>query len=446
MDFFITTFGCQMNENDSELISGLLQSAGHRRVETPEQARIIVVNTCCVRESAEKRALGYIGSLKKLYQEDKSRIIAVCGCMIQRAGMTELFQRSYRHVGILTGTFAAARLPAYIEEYALTGRAVVDIEERYQGNELQQPRYIPAGQGIWRAQVNVNYGCDNFCSYCIVPYVRGRERSRAPQEIVDEITALAAQGLAEVQLLGQNVNSYGHDLQQEAIDFAGLLTRINAIDGLKRIRYMTSHPRDFDRRLAETIASLPKVCRHFHLPIQSGADRILKLMNRGYDRRGYLDKLDMLRGLCPDATVTTDLIVGFPGESEEDFQQTLELVTAARFDAAYTFIYSRRSGTPAADFPGQVPSEIKQERLQRLMAVQNPISLELNQALVGRVLPVMVEGPSKNNSAMLAGRSEGNKVVVFHSPKSILPGSILDLRIEQARTWNLLANAGECWQ
>jgi len=434
MNFFIQTFGCQMNENDSALIASLLEQQGYQRVDSAEQADIIIVNTCSVRESAENRALGYIGSLKHLYETGSTSVIAVVGCMAQRSGVAETLARSYRHVGIIIGTFAAARLPQYIGSFLLNGRRIVDVDERY-GEEAQRPE--GAGrEGAWRAQININYGCNNFCSYCIVPYVRGRERSRKPESIIREISVLAKQGLKEVQLLGQNVNSYGKDLDTPST-FAALLRQVHDIAGLLRIRYLTSHPRDFTLELAKTIGGLPKVCRHFHLPVQSGCDRILQLMNRGYDTGSYLNLLAQLRALFPEASFTTDLIVGFPGETEADFQQTLDFVRQVRFDSAYTFLYSRRSGTPAAGFPGQVEEAVKKERLQRLMEVQNPISLELNQRLEGRELSVLVEGESKNRPEMLAGRSDGNKIVVFSPTKELIPGDLVRVRIETAQTWNL---------
>ncbi len=434
MDFYIKTFGCQMNENDSALIASLLEQQGYRAVDQAEQADIIIVNTCSVRESAENRALGYIGSLKHLHDTGSAAVIAVMGCMSQRSGVADRLLKSYRQVGIMIGTFAAKRLPGYIQRYLLDGKRIVDVDERY-GEEIQRTEQPPQGKQ-WRAQVNINYGCNNFCSYCIVPYVRGRERSRAPESIVAEIRALADQGLKEVQLLGQNVNSYGKDLAQ-AVSFGDLLRQIHDIEGLQRIRYMTSHPRDFNQALAETIAQLPKVCRHFHLPIQSGSDRLLKLMNRGYDTGHYRQLLDLIRRLFPEASITTDLILGFPGESEADFQETLDFVREARFDAAYTFLYSRRSGTPAADLPGQVAEDLKKERLQHLMAVQNPISLEINDSLVGREVLLLVEGESKTSRMMLSGRTDGNKIVVFPATKQIVPGDPVRVKITAAQTWNL---------
>lgn len=428
-----------MNENDSQLIAGLMTSAGHESCDDLQQADVIIVNTCCVRESAENRALGFIGSLKKLKQDKPELVICVTGCMMQKSGTLDLFRASYRHVGVLTGTFAASRLPRYIAEYAANGRRIFDVEERYDGEELLRSRDTALRQGInsWRARVNINFGCNNFCSYCIVPYVRGRERSRTPVDIIQEVQALAAGGVKEIELLGQNVNSYGREFTCGQADFAGLLQALDRIEGIERIRYMTSHPRDLDRRLVETIAKSKHVCHHFHLPVQSGCDRILDLMNRGYTASGYIEKLDMIRQNCPDAVVTTDFIVGFPSESEQDFSETLDFIQQCRFDTAYTFIYSRRSGTPAARMQEQVDELVKKERLQRLMAVQDPISLQINQRMIDKEYEVMVEGSSKNEPQTMSGRTDGNKIVIFPLAE-IKPGSKRKVKITEARTWNLL--------
>ena len=428
-----------MNENDSQLIAGLMTSAGHESCDDLQQADVIIVNTCCVRESAENRALGFIGSLKKLKQDKPELVICVTGCMMQKSGSLDLLRASYRHVGVLTGTFAASRLPRYIAEYAANGRRIFDVEERYDGEELLRSRDTALRQGInsWRARVNINFGCNNFCSYCIVPYVRGRERSRTPVDIIQEVQALAAGGVKEIELLGQNVNSYGREFTCGQADFAGLLQALDRIEGIERIRYMTSHPRDLDRRLVETIAKSKHVCHHFHLPVQSGCDRILDLMNRGYTASGYIEKLDMIRQNCPDAVVTTDFIVGFPSESEQDFSETLDFIQQCRFDTAYTFIYSRRSGTPAARMQEQVDELVKKERLQRLMAVQDPISLQINQRMIDKEYEVMVEGSSKNDPQTMSGRTDGNKIVIFPLAE-IKPGSKRKVKITEARTWNLL--------
>ena len=429
-----------MNENDSQLISGLLASSGHVCCDELKQADIIIINTCCVRESAENRALGYIGSLKSLKQARPELVICVTGCMIQKTDVAEKIEQSYRHVGILAGTFAASRLPRYIAEYAANGRRIIDIEERYDGEELVRSREnaLCYGENNWRAQVNINFGCNNFCSYCIVPYVRGRERSRTPVDIIQEVQALAAGGVREIELLGQNVNSYGKDFSCGQADFAGLLQALDRVDGIERIRYMTSHPRDLDERLVDTIASSKHVCHHFHLPVQSGCDRILDLMNRGYTIEVYKQKLDMIRHYCPDAVVTTDIIVGFPGETDKDFDQTLSFMKECRFDTAYTFIYSKRSGTPAARMQDQVREDIKKERLQHLMSVQDPISLQINQMMVGKEYEIMIEGNSKRDKNTQSGRTDGNKIVIIQEKQEYNSGSLQHVRITDAKTWNLI--------
>ena len=440
MRYYIQTFGCQMNENDSRHIASLLASAGHKPCLQTEEADIIIVNTCCVRESAENRALGFIGSLKHLKENNPELIIVVCGCMSQKDGNANMLASKYRHIGIIIGTFAISFLPEYIEEYAATGKRIIDITERY---DMEEPSYGSLNSTIneqYRAQVNINFGCNNFCTYCIVPYVRGRERSRKPEDIISEIKQLASSGVKEVQLLGQNVNSYGKDMNGNNWDFAQLLIAINDINGIERIRYMTSHPRDFDQRLAEIIAKLPKVCSHFHLPVQSGCDRILKLMNRGYTTDEYKQKIGIIRQLIPNATITTDLIVGFPGENDNDFNQTLQFLQDIEFDAAYTFIYSKRSGTIAADLPNHIPEQIKKERLQILMDIQNQISLKLNRKLVGTTQEVMIDGISKNREDMLSGRTSGNKIVVFPLREKNIwhPGDLIPIKINSAQTWNLV--------
>jgi len=436
MLYHIETFGCQMNENDSLIIGDLLHSLGHQPAGEIAKADIIVINTCCVRETAESRALGFIGSLKHYKELNPGICIAVCGCMAQKSDTAEVLRKKYRHVGVVCGTFAMAQLPYYIEQYLSDGQRIFDVEERYDREDIQRDKHLSESDNNYKAQVNINYGCNNFCSYCIVPYVRGRERSRQPQVICDEIRALVAHGCREIQLLGQNVNSYGHDLEGNW-GFARLLEEVSAIEGLDRIRFMTSHPRDFSHHLIDTIAKLPNVCRQFHLPVQAGCNRILQEMNRGYTKEYYREILAHLRENFPDATVTTDLIVGFPGETDEDFAETLEFIAECRFDAAYTFIYSRRSGTPAAIMPDQVPEEVKKQRLQQLMDIQNPISLAQNEKLVGETLVVMTEGPSRTNAEVWSSRSEGGKIVLFPAVDGLQPGMLKKVRIEKAQTWNL---------
>ena len=436
------TFGCQMNENDSAFISSLLQNAGHSKAISTEEADIIVVNTCCVRQNAENKAFGYIGSLKRLKEKNADVVIAVCGCMVQKDGNTEAFLKKARHVGILCGTFAISRLPEYIEEYRGRGEVIVDIQQNYEQPGARQ--IFPHIDGkSYKAQVNIIYGCDNFCAYCIVPYVRGRERSRAPQQIIEEVQLLVRAGVKEVQLLGQNVNSFGKDFADNSCDFARLLQILDEIEGLRRIRYMTSHPRDFSTELVDVVVNSRHICHHFHLPLQAGCDKILLAMNRGYNTAYYGRLLEKIRQKTPNATITSDLIVGFPGETEQDFRQTLDFVAACQFDAAYTFLYSERSGTPAAQMPDQVNAEVKKERLHRLMSIQNPISLRHNQKLIGQTQNILVEGPSKNKSDHWYGRNDGNKIVVFPyiDNSGIEAGRFITVQILQAQTWNLYGEA-----
>ena len=437
MKYFIQTFGCQMNECDSSHIAALLSEAGHSPVENREEADIILVNTCCVRQTAENRALGYIGSLKGLKEQKPGLIIAVCGCMVQKDGATADFLRRYRHVGLLLGTFAIYRIPEHIASYQSRGEVIVDVKETY--TEEENTSLLVPGATGYSARVNIIYGCNNFCTYCIVPYVRGREHSREPRRILAEVSALAKTGVKEIQLLGQNVNAYGRDMPETGWDFVRLLRELDDLGYIDRIRYMTSHPRDFTPELTEAIAASRHICRHFHLPLQSGCDRMLAAMNRGYDTAYYARLLKNIRSLMPEATITSDLIVGFPGETEEDFKQTLDFVAACKLDAAYTFLYSRRSGTPAASLPQQIEPEIKKERLQRLAAIQNPISLALNRRLIGTRQEIIVEGASKNNPDRWCGRTDGNKTAVFayDGSGSLKPGDLISLRINSAKTWNL---------
>ncbi|MCL1816236.1 MAG: tRNA (N6-isopentenyl adenosine(37)-C2)-methylthiotransferase MiaB [Clostridiales bacterium] len=438
MKYFIQTFGCQMNDSDSNLMDASLSQAGYSRATAAEKADIIVVNTCCVRQTAENRAFGYIGSLKCLKEQKPHLIIAVCGCLVQKEGSLAGFLNRYRHVSLLLGTFAFARLPEYIEDYRSRGEVIIDVAEDYEAHPYS---YLPALSPVnnYRSQISIILGCNNYCSYCIVPYVRGRERSRKPWQILEEAQALVRAGVKEVQLLGQNVNAYGKDIVDLNWDFARLLHELDKTAGIERIRYMTSHPRDFSLKLIETIAAAQHICHHFHLPLQSGCDKILSAMNRGYDTAYYAQLLENIRSHMPQATITSDLIVGFPGETEEDFQQTLDFLAVCQFDTAYTFLYSQRSGTPAATLPLQVAAEVKKERIQRLMSVQNHISLAQNQQLIGAKQEIMVEGASKNNPMRWSGRTRGNKIVVFDykAGKNIQAGDLLMLRITAAQTWNL---------
>lgn len=431
--YLVITYGCQMNEHDSERLAGMLEAAGYRPALREEDAGVIILNTCCVREKPENKVYGRLGRLKRLKERRPDLLIGVCGCMVQQPRAAEEMRRRAPYIDLIFGTHNLHRLPELLAAARATREQQVEIWK----HPLEA---TPAGLPVKRkdgikAYVTISYGCNNFCTYCIVPYVRGRERSRPPEQILAEVRQLAAEGYREVTLLGQNVNSYGRDLE-EGIDFAGLLAAADQIDGIERLRYTTSHPRDFTQQLIDTIAASRHVCEHFHLPVQAGSNRVLEMMARGYNRAEYLDLVRRIREKIPPAAITTDLIVGFPGETEADFQDTLDLLEKVRFANAFSFIYSPRQGTRAARLPDQVPLEVKKERFNRLLEVQNRISWEINQELVGLEVTVLVEGPSKTNPDLLAGRTRTNKIVVF-AGRPELRGSIVPVRITAAETWTL---------
>jgi len=436
--YYIQTFGCQMNERDTEVLAGMLKKMGYQKSDDLEKADIILFNTCCVREKAENKVLSYLGELKDLKSKNPNLIIGVCGCMVQQEGMSNVIRRSAPHVELLFGTHNIHELPDLIENILASRNPQVSIwnSEGEIKENLPSEREFP-----FKSLVNITYGCNNFCTYCIVPYVRGRERSRYPQHIIKEITNMAADGVIEVMLLGQNVNSYGKDFADQT-DFADLLKIINDIEGLKRIRYMTSHPRDFTDKLIRTIAECTKVCQHFHLPVQAGSNKILKKMNRGYTRENYIELIKKIRNKHPNAVITTDIIVGFPGETEEDFLETLNLVETIRFDGAFSFIYSTRTGTPAAKYKEQVPLEIKKERIQRINKKINLISHQINEEYLNKTVDVLVEGISKTNAHMLFGRTNGNKTVIFPGNVSYV-SKIVSVIITEPQTWILKGNMQE---
>lgn len=432
MKYKLLTFGCQANERDSETIAGMLKEMGCTPAETLNEADLILFNTCCVREKAEQKVFSQIGELRDLKSQKPNLIIGICGCMVQQEDMPRKIRRRAPHVDLIIGTYNIHELPQMIENIRLLNQPQIQVlQERGEVIEgLPTERAHP-----FKAMVNITYGCNNFCTYCIVPYVRGREKSRQPEHILEEITRLAQEGVLEVILLGQNVNSYGKDLEPP-LSFAGLLKEINRIEGIRRIRYMTSHPRDFSEELIGVIAETEKVCRHFHLPVQAGSDRILQRMNRGYTRENYLSLINIIKDTFPRASITTDIIVGFPGEAEDDFAETLDLVEKCRFDSAYTFIYSPRSGTPAARMEEQIAGPVKKERLLRLMALQNKISLEINQGLKGQIAEVLVEGRSDSGRGLLTGRTDTNKAVLFQGEDG-LEGQFVKVLITSPQTWVL---------
>lgn len=432
MKYLITTYGCQANERDSETIAGLLREIGYEEAHQLPEADVLIFNTCCVREKAENKVLSQIGKLKELKERNPNLIIGICGCMVQQEQVSTKIRQRAPHVDLIFGTHNIHQLPELIHNIRQTRQAQVrilpDREEIIEG--LPSCRKYP-----FKAFVNITYGCDNFCSYCIVPYVRGREKSRKPQDILSEIEKLAQDGVVEVVLLGQNVNSYGKNLDPSC-SFGELLAMVNEVPGLRRIRYLTSHPRDFTEELVQIIAGLKKVCPHFHLPIQSGSNRILQKMNRGYTREQYLELITTIRRIVPEASITTDLIVGFPGERDEDFQDTLDLVRQARFDSAFTFLYSPRTGTPAARMKEQIPLALKKERLQQLMDLQNEISLTINKGMEGQVVEILVEAFSKKAQNILEGRSVTNKLVLMEGSADLI-GRFCQVKITEALTWFL---------
>ncbi|PKM83584.1 MAG: tRNA (N6-isopentenyl adenosine(37)-C2)-methylthiotransferase MiaB [Firmicutes bacterium HGW-Firmicutes-13] len=422
-----------MNVHDSEILSGFLEDMGYEEADNLEKTDMVILNTCAVREKAEEKVLGKIGSLKELKKENPHLIIGVCGCMVQQEKTARKIKSRYPHVDLFFGTHNLYKFPELLKEAEQSRKTVLDIWSGRDGVVEDLPKHRKDGIKAW---VTITYGCNNFCAYCIVPYVRGRERSREMSNIEAEVEGLAVEGYKEVTLLGQNVNSYGKDLFPK-VTFAQLLERLDRIEGLERIRYMTSHPRDFTRELVEVILHSKKICEHFHLPIQAGSSKILEKMNRGYTREHYLELVNYIRKLIPRSSITTDFIVGFPGETEEDFNDTLDIVERVRFDSAFTFIYSPRKGTTAADMPGQIPQEVRKERLRRLMEVQNRISREINDELKGETVEVLVEGISKQEPLMLTGRTRTNKIVNFKGKKELL-GELVRVRITESRTWSFL--------
>ena len=429
---FVLTFGCQQNEADSEKLAGMSIDMGYTVTKDPQEADLILVNTCAIREHAEKKALSIIGQYKHIKAKRPETMIAVCGCMVVQDHRAEEIKFRYPYVDFIFGTSSLHRFPKLLFDKTTRGKRLNCPQESEfcvaEGLRIER-------ESDYRAWVSIMYGCNNFCSYCIVPYVRGRERSREMKEIVAEVRDLAARGYKDITLLGQNVNSYAKDSEFD-YDFADLMAELSKIEGDFLLRFMTSHPKDASKKLIDTMAQNPKIARHFHLPMQSGSDEILSKMNRRYDTAKYLETVDYLRETIPDITITTDIIVGFPGETEEDFEGTLNMLRRVKFDMIYSFIYSPRKGTPAAEMECQVPDSVKSERFNRLLAVQNEIALELNQKEVGKTLRVLCDGISKNNDKVYSGRTEGNKIVFFDG-EPCDTGKYLDIKIERAEAFAL---------
>jgi len=431
--YTISTFGCQMNENDSEKLAGMLESMGYEHTEKLEECDLILYNTCCVRENAELKVYGHLGSLKVLKSRKPGMTIALCGCMMQQKDIVDYILKKFRQVDLIFGTHNLHKFPELLYRSLNSKKPVADVGSS--DGFIAEGIPIRREQGI-KAWLTIMYGCNNFCSYCIVPYVRGRERSRRLQDILDEAKLLGHQGFKEITLLGQNVNSYGMDLM-DGSSFASLLRSLENVEGIERIRFMTSHPKDLSDELIFAMRDCRKVCEHLHLPVQAGSNVILSEMNRKYTREYYIELAAKIRTQIPGIALTTDIIVGYPGESDDDFGQTLELIERVRFDYVYTFLYSKRTGTPAAKKEDQVSEEVKKKRFDALLTLQNRIGKELNEQLDGKIVEVLVEGLSKNSINMLGGRTRTNKIVNFEGSTD-LTGRLVKMKIENTGTWSLM--------
>jgi tRNA-2-methylthio-N6-dimethylallyladenosine synthase len=430
--YLIDTYGCQMNVHDSETIAGILEQMAYRRTESEQDADIILLNTCAIRENAEDRVFGHIGHLKRLKLEKPDLILGVCGCMSQEESVVSRILQKHQHVDLIFGTHNIHRLPHLLSNALFSKEMVIEVWSK-EGDIIENIPKVRA-EGL-RAWVNIMYGCDKFCTYCIVPYTRGKERSRLPEDVLNEIRALARQGYQEVTLLGQNVNAYGKDFNDINYLFGDLMEDVRKI-GIPRVRFTTSHPRDFDDHLIEVLAKKGNLVEHIHLPVQSGSSEVLKMMARKYDRGRYLELVTKLKMAIPNVVLTTDIIVGFPGETDEQFEETISLVKEVEYDSAFTFIYSPREGTPAAKMQDDVPMEVKKRRLAQLNDTLNEISKRKNEVLRGQMLEVLVEGESKKNPDVLSGRTRTNKLVNFIGPKHII-GKMVFVQIEKAQTWTL---------
>lgn len=436
LKYYIETYGCQMNEHDSEKIAGLLQAVGYQKAEQMQQADLILFNTCCVRDHAEKKVFGNIGALKPLSQQKSGLIVAVCGCMMQQEEVAKKLMQTFPFVKIVFGTNNMNELPSMLYRAVMHRERVFNVQKaNISSTAVEDVPMVRKKRPL--ATVNIMQGCDNFCTYCIVPYVRGREWSRPAEDILMEVKGLVKQGYREVMLLGQNVNSYGKKGGETSMDFADLLEQIAAGTGISRIRFMTSHPKDISKKLLEKIAGHENICKQLHLPVQSGSSRVLMRMNRGYTREEYLRLVETAREIVPGIALTTDIIVGFPGESEEDYAQTLSLVREVGYDAAFTFVYSPRKGTKAAEFPEQVPEQIKQQRIVRLIELQSELTYESNLRYVGKKELILVEDVSKKDEQSICGRTDSGKMVNFKGPKEKI-GSFVPVEILEAKRTTLL--------
>ncbi|ASS75427.1 tRNA (N6-isopentenyl adenosine(37)-C2)-methylthiotransferase MiaB [Tumebacillus algifaecis] len=430
--YFIRTHGCQMNEHDTEIMSGMLEEMGYKAAREMLDADFILYNTCAVRENAEDKVWGNLGSLKPLKARNPNLIIGLCGCMAQEEVVRDRIRTTHPHVDLVFGTHNIHVLPGLVEEAHHSKETIFEVwDAAHEGTIENLPRVRKDDVRAW---VNIQYGCNKFCTYCIVPFTRGEERSRLPQDVIEEIQQLAADGYKEITLLGQNVNDYGIDLQD--VDFADLLEMAAQVEGIERIRFTTSNPWNFTDKLIDTIARHKKIPNYIHLPVQSGSSQVLRRMKRGYTREEYLDLVNRIKTRIPDVALTTDIIVGFPGETEEQFQETVTLIEEVRYEGAYTFVYSPRAGTPATRLPDDVSEADKKQRLYRLNDVQDKISLEQNQKLIGQVLEVLVEGESKTNADVLQARTESNKLVHIVGSKELI-GQLIHVKVTEAKTWYL---------
>lgn len=430
--YLIKTYGCQMNVHESEKIAGQLRDLGYEETQIAEDADVIVFNTCCVRENAEQHAFGNIGMYKKLKKEKRDLIIAVCGCMTQQGEFAKKLSATFPFVDVIIGTYNIDEFGKILQKTVDTKKRVVEILDK-NGDICEE--ITPYRSSYPNAWVNIAYGCNNFCTYCIVPYVRGRERSRLPENVVDEVKNLVNEGYKEITLLGQNVNSYGHDLKND-VGFASLLDEIGKIEGKFRLRFMSNHPKDLTEDVIEAIKRNPHACHAIHLPVQSGSNRILSLMNRRYSVEKYLSQIESIRKIIPDCAITTDIIVGFPTETEEDFIDTVKLVETVKFDGAFTFVYSKREGTKAAIMDGQIDPEIQKDRIMRLIDVQNELNRKESLTYVGKTVEILVEDfDEKKNSYM--GRDERGKMAYFSCDENVI-GKFVNVKITSAGGMSLM--------
>ena len=430
-NYHIITYGCQMNEHDSENIAGMLEALDYSHTPNPEEADVVVMNTCSVREHADKRFFGMLGQFKKQKKNNPDFIICICGCMPQQPHIVEEIRKSFGWVDIVFGTQTIAEFPNLLMERIRTGKKQFSI---IANNEEIPEEKESKREFKHKALVNITYGCNNFCTYCIVPYTRGREKSRSLRAVKQEIINLVNDGVKEVMLLGQNVNSFR---DADGNNFATLIRALDEVEGLERIRFMTYHPKDLSDELIACFGDCKKLCHNIHLPVQSGSDEVLRRMNRHYNRQRYMEIVEKLRATCPDLSISTDIIVGFPGETEEDFLDTLSLVREVEYDSAFTFIYSPRVGTPAAKYDNQIPENIKHERFDRLVEEVNRCSAKKNSEYLGKIVTVLVDGPSKNDAGAWSGRTDTFKLVNFTSEEPLTEGQMVSVRITETKTFSL---------